>query len=312
MNNLENIEMVRDFNVIAVEINTIKAQTNKVLLSSAIEIGKRLKEAKAMVGHGNWEKWLETEVSYSQRTASNLMKIYEEYGIKMLDNPNRQSITDLGYTQAVSMLRLDTESRENFLVVHDIDDMSIRELDTEIKKVNEIKESKEELLKQIELLKGSNETLESELSVKVKDIETKENEIKGFVKEIKSLDKKAKTNADDDVSPEELKKLKDEISTKKQKIIQLENELRVKPKEVETQQIKYETPKEVLEELEDLKSKLNSSENAIKFKSTFNILMNQFNDLLGIVDNIKTDEPDEYEKYKGAINKLLIKLTINE
>lgn len=309
---MSQITIDRDAGMIAYEINIIKDQANKYLLHSSIEIGRRLKEAKEMVGHGNWLKWLEQEVNYSKRTASNLIKIHDEYGVQLLKNPNEQSIADLGYTQAVAMLKLDVESREHFLIVHDVDDMSIKELDTEIKKVNEIKESKEELLKQIELLQGSNKTLEKELVVKVKDIKTKEKEIKSFVKEIESLDKMIKTKADDEVSAEELKKLKSEMSIKKQKIIQLENELRVKPKEIEVQQIKYETPKEVLKELDDLKSKLNSSENAIKFKSTFNILMTQFNDLLGIVDIIKTDEPDEYEKYKGAINKLLVKLTINE
>jgi len=333
MKDLENIEVVRNYNVIAVEINTIKAQTNKVLLISAIEIGRRLKEAKEIVGHGNWEKWLEIEVSYSNRTASNLMRIHEEYGPGMLDDSNRVLTSDLGYTQAVVMLKLDAESRDNFLVVHDVDEMSIKELDTEIKKVNEIKETKEDLLKQIETLKGtnetlkgdnealsgnnetlkgSNETLEKELTVKVKDIETKEKEIKGFVKDIKDLDEKVKETPTSDDSAEKLLDFKLEISLKKQRIKELENELRSKPKEIETQQIKYETPEAVLKELVDLKTKLNSSENAMKFKSTFSTLMNQFNDLIGIVDNIKSDEPDKYDKYKGAVNKLLEKLTISD
>jgi chromosome segregation protein len=240
------------------------------------------------------------------------MRIHEEYGPNLLDNPNRKSISDLGYTQAVAMLKLDVESRDNFLIVHDVDEMTIKELDTEIKKVNEIKESKEELLKQIELLQGSNKTLENELTVKVKDIESKEKEIKGFVKDIEALDKKVKKTPAKDVSAEKLSDLKTEIKLKKQRITQLENELREKPKEVETKQIMYETPEAVLKELDDLKSKLSSSENAMKFKSTFSMLMNQFNDLIGIVNSIKSDEPDEYEKYKGAVNKLLVKLAINE
>ncbi|MBI9015349.1 MAG: DUF3102 domain-containing protein [Clostridiales bacterium] len=252
---MNQITIDRDAGMIAYEINIIKDQANKYLLHSSIEIGRRLQEAKDMVGHGNWSKWLEEEVNYSQRTASNLIKIHDEYGIQLLKNPNSQALADLGYTQAVAMLKLDVESRENFLIVHDIDEMSTRELDTEIKKVNEIKETKEELLKQIELLKGSNETLENELTVKVKDIETKEKAIKGFVKEIESLDKKVKPKADDNISAEELKKLKGEILIKKQKIIQLENELRVKPKEVEVQQIKYEIPEAVTKELDDLKAK---------------------------------------------------------
>lgn len=33
-----------------------------------------------MIEHGAWGEWLEKSVDYSQRTAQNLMKIFEEYG----------------------------------------------------------------------------------------------------------------------------------------------------------------------------------------------------------------------------------------
>jgi len=66
--------------VIAAEINTIKYQTEKILLAGAVEIGRRLTEAKALLPHGEWSKWLEDQVNFTQRTAQNLMRIYEEYG----------------------------------------------------------------------------------------------------------------------------------------------------------------------------------------------------------------------------------------
>jgi len=43
---------------IAAEINRIKQQTCKIMLTNAIEVGKRLKEAKALLSHGEWGKWL--------------------------------------------------------------------------------------------------------------------------------------------------------------------------------------------------------------------------------------------------------------
>jgi len=302
----------RDAGMIAYEINIIKDQADKFLLQSSIEIGRRLKEAKEMVGHGNWSKWLEDEVNYSQRTASNLVKIHDEYGQVLLSGSNSQALADLGYTQAVAMLKLDVESRENFLIVHDVDAMSTRELDQEIKKVNEIKESKEELLKQIDRLKGSNQSLEKDLAKKVRDIEDKEKAIKDYVDDIKALDKKVKEKPKVSTSDKELKSLKDEIKLKKQEITKLENELKAKPKEIETQQIKIETPKEVEKELEELRKKVNTSEHEMKFKSIFNVLMAQFNELLGIVGEIKMNEPDDYEKYRSAVNKLLEKLIISE
>jgi hypothetical protein len=45
--------------VIAAEIKVITHQTKKILLAGAIEIGRRLKEAKDFIKHGEWIKWLE-------------------------------------------------------------------------------------------------------------------------------------------------------------------------------------------------------------------------------------------------------------
>lgn len=66
--------------VIAAEINTIKDQTGKILLAGAIEIGRRLREAKDLLPYGEWGKWLEESVSYSQKTAEKLMRIFDAYG----------------------------------------------------------------------------------------------------------------------------------------------------------------------------------------------------------------------------------------
>ncbi|AFV02978.1 Protein export cytoplasm protein SecA ATPase RNA helicase [Dehalobacter sp. UNSWDHB] len=70
--------------IIAAEINMITCQTKKILLASAIEIGRHLQEAKDLVKHGEWGKWLAESVSYSQKTAERLIKLYKEYGPKLL------------------------------------------------------------------------------------------------------------------------------------------------------------------------------------------------------------------------------------
>jgi len=51
---------------IAAEINRIKQQTCKIMLTNAMEIGKSLREAKDLLPHGEWGKWLVESVSYSQ------------------------------------------------------------------------------------------------------------------------------------------------------------------------------------------------------------------------------------------------------
>ncbi|MCO1604441.1 DUF3102 domain-containing protein [Desulfosporosinus nitroreducens] len=49
-----------------------------MLLSNAVEIGGCLMEAKELVPHGEWLKWLTESVSYSRCTASRLMKTFRE------------------------------------------------------------------------------------------------------------------------------------------------------------------------------------------------------------------------------------------
>ncbi|WP_294001928.1 DUF3102 domain-containing protein [uncultured Megasphaera sp.] len=133
---------VRTAETIATEINTIKRQTQKIMLASSIEIGKRLTEAKELVDHGQWSQWLQKNVNYSERTAQNLMRVYDQYGEKFgmteMDSlfasgaPN--VFEELSYTQALALLSLPTEEeREQFVEENDVANMSTREMQDAIK-----------------------------------------------------------------------------------------------------------------------------------------------------------------------------------
>ena len=112
---------------IAEEINHIKAQVRESALRGAIEIGRRLREAKSLIAYGQWGKWLQENVDYSERTAQNLMNIADEYG-------RRQSaaLEDISVTQAILLLGLPAGEREAFAAENDMDAMSTRELKEQI------------------------------------------------------------------------------------------------------------------------------------------------------------------------------------
>ena len=137
----ESIVTARDIEIVTAEINTIKAQAQRVLLVSAIEIGRRLVEAKSMVNHGEWGKWLEERVSYSQSTANNLMKIYNEYGgdqTSLFDNmANSQTFGNLSYSQALALLAVPAEERADFVADNDVEHKSTRELQELIRQRDE-------------------------------------------------------------------------------------------------------------------------------------------------------------------------------
>lgn len=106
-------------------ILVLSAQT----VANICQIGKLLTEAKSMVGHGGWEKYLEEKVSYSQSTANNFMRLYQEYGEF---GPNLQTFGNLNTSQALALLALPEGQREEFAEHHDVESMSVRELQRQI------------------------------------------------------------------------------------------------------------------------------------------------------------------------------------
>lgn len=129
---MSNIITARDPEIIAAEINIIKKKVQQTVIFASIEIGGKLMEAKSMVPQGEWGKWLENNVEYSQSTAENLMKLYKEYG------GNQQSLFDtwtesqtfgkLTYTQHLALLALPFSDRQEFAEQNNVEEMSTRQL----------------------------------------------------------------------------------------------------------------------------------------------------------------------------------------
>lgn len=112
-------------------------QLAQLMLDNAVDIGRWLTEAKTMVPHGEWGKWLKENVDYSQSKAQNLMRLYQEYGIgqeSLFRGPKSQALGNLSVTKALRLLAVpDGPEREEFLEKHDVAAMTSRELDAAIK-----------------------------------------------------------------------------------------------------------------------------------------------------------------------------------
>ncbi|KUO78531.1 MAG: hypothetical protein APF81_18920 [Desulfosporosinus sp. BRH_c37] len=166
--------------VIAAEINTIRHQTGKILLAGAIEIGRRLKEAKDLLPYGEWGKWLKESVSYSQRTADRLMQVCEEYETKLLASPDSDGqsdsspVTNLTYTQALILLGIPEEEREEFIAEHDVESMTRVELQQAVKDRDQAIQEKRDL--QNDLILKSNEL--AQLTTQTQSLEQQVNDYK--------------------------------------------------------------------------------------------------------------------------------------
>ena len=143
---MSNIITTRDPDIIAAEINIIKKKVRETVIFASIEIGQKLTEAKSLVNYGEWGKWLEENVEYSQSTANYLMQLYQEYGTgqeSLFDTwTNSQTFAKLTYSQHIALLALPFGERQEFAEQNDVENMSTRQLQQAIKERDEAMQAK--------------------------------------------------------------------------------------------------------------------------------------------------------------------------
>lgn len=174
---------------IATEINVIKHQTRATVLMASIEIGKRLKEAKAIVGHGEWIPWLQDNFEYSERTAQNLMQLNDEYA----DSPQLETLADLQYSKAIALLALPEDERAEFVENNEVRDMTNKELTARIKELTEKTAeqentiaAKEEALKKAEAEAGKTKSIRKDLAAALSEKNQEHNRAEKLVKELEA------------------------------------------------------------------------------------------------------------------------------
>ena len=128
--------------VLAGEINAITTHARVVMATAAIDIGKRLMEARNLVPEGRWLEWLEKRVDYSERQAQVLMQIAQEYGRGELP----EAFRGLGISHLTALLAAPAEDREAMAERVKDEDMSVRELQEEIKALKAERDSAQQSL----------------------------------------------------------------------------------------------------------------------------------------------------------------------
>lgn len=310
------LSIERTPHIIATEINSIKRQTQVIMLQACIEIGRRLVEAKELVPHGEWSEWLEKTVDYSQRTASNFMRLYEEYGnsqASLFDFSNSQALAKLSYTQAVALLGIPSYEREQFIEEHDVESMSTRELQQAIKERDEAQRKLKEVEQNADQIAAERDELKEKADSAAKALAEAEKERKQFKADVDKLSKELKQARATGASPEQIKQLKTELADAQKKVKDLE-EAASKPVTLEPAIIE-KVPEDVERELNELRNKVKQFEEKagqpealLKFKVRFDTQVGGFKELLAILEEIKTVDPASYDKYRGAVSGLLDKM----
>ena len=277
--------------IVAAEIRQIADQTRKMVLNSSIEIGKRLCEAKEMIPHGEWGNWLEHSVNFKQSTANNLMKIYTEYGDIQGQlwgaSAKSQTFGNLSYSQAVALLAVPAEEREEFVKENHVEDMSTRELQEAIK-------ARDEALAAVEKAEKKEKKLQ-------KDLDFANKKLKMEQEDHEKMQKAAEDAANE--TQAKIEELREKLAAAEAK----------EPEPSEDMQAEIDRLKAQLKKAELLGAeRLAADEETARFKVLFQTVQNNFSDLMDDMACIRND--GIHEKGRVAIRKLLLRLLeeINE
>lgn len=315
--------------LIAVEISAIKRNVRCMMVYSAAEIGKRLTEAKRLVPYGRWGEYL-AGLDYSDRTAQNLMRLAEEY------DRAPAGLEDVSYTQAVLLLGVPREQREEFVESHDLDALSTRELQAEIKRLKDERDDMqvrmEELTDTVEAFRVTEkqedtavkeaEALRRELAEAREEREvaetarqTGEEKLRELADKLAEAEERRRQAVEEAAgkSAGEIDNLKELLAQKdaeytaqmesaKAQIAEWQEKLRQAeetPAEVRTEIVR-ETPEEVQRELDALRARAASSLSESAARASFEAIRDAYKRLCDSLDDLEQDNGEIAGKCRAA------------
>lgn len=241
---------VREIGVITAEIKEICHQAQSMALLYAVEIGRRLVEAKQAIPHGAWGDWLKDEVEFSQRSANNFMKIYEEYSGEL---SNSQALANLSYTKALELLAVPREEREEFVKDANVEDLSARQL-------REVIAERDRLLRDVEEARQSEERMSQSLAsaeISLAQEKIRSAEIDKLKADLEKADK------DREASRKKIDKLKDELRRVEENP-QISDDAKEKIRAEMSAEIERRVSEEQAKEVEDLRKRIAEAEEKAK------------------------------------------------
>lgn len=321
---------VRDISIITAEVKDLCIQARNMALIYVIEIGKRLKEAKAVLPHGQWGTWLSDEVGFSQRTAQNYMQLYEEYGDTQISffgiSANTQTIANLPYTKAIKLLALEPEDRAEFIESENVEQMSVKELEAAIKERNEARAEVQQAKEREAILEEKCENAEAarraaemksreadSLAQKVKELEEKAEAERLKAEKAKEKLKKALINPK--LSPEQLEKIKIEAEHEASEKVkaQMQTELDKAKKEAAIAHDKAiaaaEAQRRAEASLSEARRQLKTaSPDVAAFKELFVSFQDTINKMQEKIEKIRLDDIETAEKLLSAMKAVMQKV----
>ena len=284
-------------NTLVAEVHVIEGQVRSIALSAAIEIGKRLMEAKGIVPHGRFREWLAANLDYSERRAQDLMRLAEQYGRGTIP----ESVSRLDYSKAVALLAAPEEVRE--ALAEEAAEMSVRELQAEVKRLNEARKADQVTLDQLE-------------ARRLEEADTARRAIERMESDARTLRGTADTA---NQTAEALRRERDKAKTDAEvsarqasDAVRRANETQTRLTEAEAKILELEArepervevvPPEVAAELERLRNASPRGEAEVRFRLAFSRLGQEFKAVQEILAEVVAEDADKGAKFAGAVVK---------
>ena len=290
----------RDINIIKTEINTLYQTALRSELSYAIQLGRKLTEAKQLVDHGEWGNWIKDNLPFSQDKATMMMKIYDAYGANqesLFGDVNSETFRNLGISQAFTLLSVPENEREEFVKEHDVESMSVRELKKAIEERDAAVSAQKKLEEDNKLLRDSNR----DLNLKAQQVTNLQTEA------AKAVDKAKKAESAREDAEKKLQDARAALADAKANPVISEEKRREIREEAhaEAQAViaAAEAGREAAEQkAEDLRKQLaTASPDLTTFKIYFTQLQEDQNRLHGLLLKIRNTDQETAEKLSKAI-----------
>lgn len=325
---MNDIQTQRTPDIIGAEIRGLTQQAKTMTLWFGIEIGRRLTEAKEMLERGQWLAYLKEQTEFSRSSAGRLMTLYKKYGAAQTSlfgaEVNYPTLGNLSISNALRLLAVPEDEREEFAAEHDVEHMTARELDELIKQRDEAEqraaraeeqvqqaadgaakadEQYQKAKQELHLLReklGNAEAQKAAAEKELSELRARPVEVAVEVDEKAVEEAVTAARAKNDAEwAEKMAKVKNELSDAELKTEKLKSKIKKAEEKAAASAAELDKLK---------KSQTLNDPNTAVFKQIFEQVQEDFNKLHGSLLKVRASDPDTAEKLTAAVRALVDKM----
>lgn len=313
-NNIINAEY-RTKETIMAEVKATIEHVETTAMLGAIKIGKCYSELKELIPHGGWYEYIEENTGHSPKKVERFMKIATKFGDESTPLGSLFSKTtissDLSIYKALSLIALPDEEVETFVENHDIKDMTVKELEAEIKALKEkntdleaaaqkAQEERQKIEEDLDKAWAEMKSIEESGSGNQEELEAKEQEIQKLRADLEK-NKEAQSKLKDKIAQSEAdtqKKIEEALEKTKWETARKIDKARQEAREAVDKELD-----EARENIERLSKELAAAgnEDILKIKIKAEQLQMVFAELTEIIGNLEAERQEKMTAFLKTI-----------